>query len=106
MTMDDKQITKLADKTLKPFLRSLGFDRVEVEPGRDHDDAPSLFVTAYYRPGSKVPEGDVLLKALGALHKALLGAGEERFPYLDHRFAGEDEFEEGALDGDAGTPSQ
>ncbi len=104
MTMDDKQIAGLADKTLKPFLGPLGLDRVEVEPGRDHDDAPSLFVTAYYRPGSKVPEGDVLLKALGALHKAFLDAGEVRFPYLDHRFAGEEEFEEGALDGDTGTP--
>jgi phenylalanyl-tRNA synthetase alpha chain len=106
MTMDNKQIAELADKTLKPFLSPLGLDRVEVEPGRDHDDAPSLFVTAYYRPGSKVPEGDVLLKALGALHKAFLDVGEERFPYLDHRFAGEEEFEEGAFDGDTGAPSR
>ncbi len=104
--MDDKQIAGLADRTLKPFLGPLGFDHVAVEPGRDHDDAPSLFVTAYYQPGSEVPQGDVLLKALGALHKAFLDAGEERFPYLDHRFAGEEESEDGALDGDTSAPSQ
>lgn len=102
--MDHKQIAGVAEKALKPFLGPLGLDHVGIEPGRDHDDTPSLFVTAYYRPGSKVPEGEVLLKALGALHKAFLDAGEERFPYLDHRFAGEEEFEEGALEGDASTP--
>src|SRR5947209_7706777 len=37
-TMDDKQIAGLANRILRPLLEPLGLDRVEVVPGRDHDD--------------------------------------------------------------------
>jgi hypothetical protein len=106
IAMDEKQIAGLANKTLKPLLEPLGLDRIEVKEGRDHDDAASVFVTAYYRAGSKVPQGDVLLKALGALHKAFRDVGEERFPYLDHRFSEGERFEDESTDGDRAAPRQ
>jgi phenylalanyl-tRNA synthetase alpha chain len=106
MAMDEKQIAGLANKTLKPLLEPLGLDRIEVKEGLDHDYAPSLFVTAYYQTGSKVPKGDVLLKALGVLHKAFLDVGEERFPYLDHRFADGETFEDEPVDENKAAPRQ
>ena|SRR5215216_3445390 len=102
--MNDKQIAGLANSTLTPLLGTFGLDRVEVVPGGDHDDDPALFITAYYRPGSSVPQGEALLEAFGALHRALRAAGEERFSYLDHRFSDDDAFEEDALDGDKAAP--
>jgi hypothetical protein len=102
--MNGDRIVALADKTLRPLLGPLGLDRVEVVQGRDHDDVESLFVTAYYLKGSTVPQGNVLLSALGALHKAFVDAGENRFPYLDHRFSDDEEFEEDSVDGDKGAP--
>ena len=102
--MNDTQIAGLAKRALEPILGSLGLERGEVAPGRDHDDTPSLFVTAYYRAGSTVPKGDVLLKALGSLHKAFIDAGEERFPYLDHRFSDGEAFEDEAVDDEAAPP--
>ena len=97
--MKDDQVAALAESALRPLLGPLGLERVEVSHGRDHDDAESLFVTAYYRQGSIVPQGNILLESLGRLHKALVDAGEDRFPYLDHRFAEAGEFDDDADDG-------
>ena len=92
--MNIDQIAAIAEEVLRPQLGPAGLDRVEVVPGRDHDGDPALFITAYYRPGSGVPSGEVLSNSHGALHEALQREGEERFPYLDHRFSNDEEFEE------------
>jgi hypothetical protein len=84
--MNNDQIATIAEMVLRPRLGPLGFERVEVSAGHDHDGDPALFIAAHYQEGSEVPKGDVLLDALGALHEALREAGENRLPYLDHRF--------------------
>jgi hypothetical protein len=88
--METDQIKATAEKVLLPRLGERGLERIEVEPGYDHDNDPVLFVKAFYKEGSDVPSGDVMLDALSALHDALLEAGESRIPFLEHRFPGEE----------------
>jgi hypothetical protein len=93
MTLEE--LVTLAEAALRPRLGRLGLEHVEVSAREDHDGDPSLFVTAHYKPGSEIPKGDLLSEALSDLNLTLRDAGETRFAYLDHRFAGEDQmFEE------------
>lgn len=87
--MTDEQIALLAERVLRPRLGPLGMERIAASSGYDHDGDPVVFVEAHYRIGSPVPEGSTMLAAVGALHQALLAEGEERLPFLDHRFGGE-----------------
>jgi hypothetical protein len=104
--MTEDQIARVADDVLRPLLGPLGLENVEVSARQDHDGEPALFISAHYREGSKVPKGTVLLKALGVLHEALRASGEERFPYLDHRFAHDEDFEQEELGDDEPAPQR
>jgi hypothetical protein len=88
--MSADQIAVLADRVLRSRLGSLGLDRVDVTEGEDHDGDPALFIAAHYREGSRAPDGDTLLDALGALWRAIRESGETRVFYLDHRFSVDD----------------
>jgi hypothetical protein len=92
--MNPDQIAAVAERVLRPRLGPLGLDRVAVAVGRDHDGDPAIFVHVHYGRGSAVPSGQMLSDAHGALHEALQAEGEERFPYLDHRFSNDEEFDE------------
>lgn len=103
--MTEQDIAELAESVLRPRLGPLGLQRVDVTSGRDHDGDRVLFVAAHYREGSRVPDGQVLLDALGALHQALQKAGEDRPPYLDHRFVDAKAYDgDDADDLDGATP--
>jgi hypothetical protein len=101
--MNNEQVATVADEILRPRLGPLGLDRIEVASGEDHDGDPALFVTAHFRQGSEVPNGEILSGALGALHEALQKRGELRFPYLNHRFHNDEEFEDEDLKGGNGA---
>jgi hypothetical protein len=93
MTLE--QVVALAETALRQRLGRLGLEHIDVSAREDHDGDPSLFITAHYKPGSEVPKGELLSAALSDLNRTLRDAGETRFAYLDHRFAGEDQmFEE------------
>jgi hypothetical protein len=95
--MNTEQIAAVAKSILRPRLGLMGLDHVEVTAGYDHDGDPALFVTGYYQPGTGVPSGEVLSSSHGALHEALQEKGEERFPYLNHRFGNDEGFEDDDL---------
>src|SRR4051794_25733383 len=95
--MNTDQVAAVAESVLRRRLGPAGLDHVEVTAGHDHDGDPALFVTAYYKPGSGVPSGEILSGSHGALHEALQKQGEERFPYLNHRFGNDDGFEDEEL---------
>ncbi|HEY8564250.1 MAG TPA: hypothetical protein VIL65_02030 [Beijerinckiaceae bacterium] len=101
--MTNEQIAAVAEKALRPLLGPHGLQQIDVRSGEDHDGEPSLFLAARYKAGSRVPRGDVLLEALGVVQEALRGSGENRFPYLDHRFADEG-FEEDEANDEAERP--
>lgn len=81
MTADE--ITTIADEILTRYLAASGYERVEVRPGYNQSDEPSLFVVAHMKPGSGVTGGKESNAANAALWLALREKGEERFPYLD-----------------------
>lgn len=60
--------------------------RSEVRAGRDHDGDSALFVIAHYGPISKVPDEDTLLETVADVRQLLSKHGDERFPYVRHRF--------------------
>jgi hypothetical protein len=88
MNLDD--VKSLTEKTLAEMLGKYGFDHVDLVAGKDHDDEDALFLTANYRGGSTLPDGDVLVSALTALRTRLQQSGESRFPYLIHSLEDEE----------------
>ena len=84
--MTHDEIVAIADRALRPLLGPLGMERIEVEAKDDQSGIPALYISAFYRKGSKAPKGELQMKALVDVGRALQAAGEERFPYVDHRF--------------------
>lgn len=72
----------LIEDVLREILGPHGFDHAEIQVGFDHDGNEALFIDAILKPKSPLVEGRTYRGALGALSKALLGNGEQRFPYL------------------------
>lgn len=103
--MNIDQVAAVAERVLRPRLGPMGLDRIDVEAGHDHDGDPALFITTYFQRGSEVPSGEVLSVSHGALHEALQSEGEDRFPYLNHRFGDEDGFEDEDLEDSTGGAS-
>lgn len=89
-SMNLDEVKALTEKTLSTQLGAYGFDHVDVEAGKDHDEDDALFMVAKYRSGSSLPGGDALVEALTLLRNKLQRAGEERFPYLTHQLEDED----------------
>ncbi len=90
MTVDE--ITTIADEILTRHLAASGYERVEVRPGYNQSDEPSLFVLAHMKPGSGVTGGKESNAANAALWLALREKGEERFPYLDFDYPDDEIF--------------
>jgi hypothetical protein len=84
--MTNDEIAAIADRTLRPLLGPLGMERLEVEAKDDQSGTPALYISVFFRKGSKAPKGELQMKALVEIGRALEAAGEQRFPYVDHRF--------------------
>ncbi|TNC15089.1 hypothetical protein FF100_05860 [Methylobacterium terricola] len=95
MTVDE--ITTIADEILTRYLTASGYARVEVRPGYNQSDEPSLFVVAHMKPGAGVTGGKESNAANAALWLALREKGEERFPYLDFDYPDDEAFCDEAL---------
>jgi len=76
---------KLKDDIAQTLKGAVGkmVERVDVAEGLDHDGEPALFVTVSYRPGTETVDQAAALKAV---RDHLLAVGEERFPYMNHRY--------------------
>lgn len=94
--MTDDEVRSVADIILRDKLGQFGFDASQVTSGRDHDGDPALFIVAGFKPGSGPVPGKASNEALGALSDALLAKGEERFPYLSHRYPDDERPEDGS----------
>lgn len=60
-------------------------ERVDVEPGVDHDGDSSIWVNIYYRPEADNIPPTVLAELTSEVRSRLWEQGEERFPYIRHR---------------------
>lgn len=88
--MNDAQIEAVADRVLRAELGRFGYERTEVRSGFDHSDEPAVYVYAVLGMDAPPLEGDAFIKAHSALNRALLDAGEERFPYLRTKRLGDE----------------
>lgn len=88
--MTESEILAITDEVLTQYLAASGYERAELRAGYNHADEPSLFVTAHFKPEAGLPGGGEVNAAHAALRMALWGKGEERFPYLDFRFPGDE----------------
>ncbi|TGD96934.1 hypothetical protein [Methylobacterium nonmethylotrophicum] len=88
--MIESEILAITDEVLTQYLAASGYEQAELRAGYNHADEPSLFVTAHFKPGSGVTGGAESNAAHAALRMALLAKGEERFPYLEFRYPGDE----------------
>jgi len=80
--MEAAQIQALADKVLRAELGRFGYQGAEVHSGFDHSEEPAVYIAAILGVNAPPLEGATLIDAHVALSRALLAAGEDRFPYL------------------------
>ena len=79
-------VNDVVQQLFKERLGRYGFERAEIQAGRDHTDDPALFIDAYYRLSDEPIETRQILHLLTELRKLLISRGEERFPYVRHHF--------------------
>jgi len=89
--MTEEKLRKVADGVLSGVLGVHGFERFEISSGYDHDGDPSLFITAHFRAGHGPVPGKASVTALSRLRDAFMSLGEDRFPYIRHRYS-DDEY--------------
>jgi hypothetical protein len=82
----NKEAVEAVRRVLKKRLRPIGFERVEVCAGEDHDGEPVLFVEIHYRLIKKPIDAGITFGLIGALREALEAVGETRFPHVRHHF--------------------
>ena len=106
--MTDEDIRRLADEVLRRTLGPYGFTRSEVASGFDHDGDPSLFVVAHFNARHGVTPGRASVDAQSGLRDALAEQGEDRFPYIRHRYVDEEYPEDNDLrrERDDGEPER
>lgn len=95
-TMRASDIEQIAEKVLRRELDASGLERVVVREERDDVDDQVLAVDAVMKPGTDVLDGAIVSGAHRALRRALLDAGEDRFPYFMIRHS-DDEQPEASL---------
>ena len=88
--LTNAEITGIADEVLRATLGPSGFERAQVMDDVDQDGEPALMVTARFKAGAHLDNGEVVVNALSALRDKLLARGEERFPYLRFNVEGEE----------------
>jgi hypothetical protein len=72
---------------LQQRMDRFGFDRAEVNAGKDHSGDPALFIDAFYRLSKQPLDTTVILRLLTEIRKLLVQEmGEARFPYIRHHF--------------------
>lgn len=89
--LTDDNIKALADGMLGAEMVDLGFAGVDVEHRDVYDDGPSLYIGV--NVGENVPapfDGQRFEKIRRRLHDALLDRGEERFPHVILKRAGDE----------------
>ncbi len=88
--MTHADLDSLINEVLRDTLGPSGFARADIRNGVDHDGDQALFITAHFRPEADIAISRPSLKALGDLRVRLLERDEERFPYLDFAFPGDE----------------
>lgn len=84
--MTKREIETLVDPILRNALVSTGFERAVVSVGTNYEGEDSLFIDAHFGPGALAGTDRPTMQVMGELRRALLDAGETRFPYLEYVF--------------------
>ena len=87
----DAEVESIAREIFADASGSRNFDRIEVTSGVDHDGDPSFFVTVHFKPGVNPVDIDASSAAHVLLLQRFHDLGEDRFPYMRYRFAGDEE---------------
>jgi hypothetical protein len=78
--MTKEEVKKLADRLLAEDLGKFGFREVEVSTGEDEDGDEFFDISAHFNPSRTPLDPRASIRATSRLRKALLDAGENRFP--------------------------
>lgn len=96
--LTDEEARAVAETVLKDQLSKEGFDHAEVRSGEDHDGEAALFVTAVMQAGRDIIPGDTFSRAYEALDDRLRAKGEQRFPYFDLKWIGDEPLDDASDD--------
>ena len=88
--LTDHDIKAVANAVLGSEMVDLGFEGVNVQFRDVYDDEPSLFIGAKVAGDVPAPfDAERFSRLRRLLHDALLARGEERFPHLSLKRAGD-----------------
>lgn len=89
--LKDSEIKAVAEAVLGSEMADLGFAGVDLQYRDIYDDEPSLFIGAHVAGDVPAPfDAERFSRLLRLLHDALLAQGEERFPHLGLKRAGDE----------------
>jgi hypothetical protein len=88
--LSTERIKEIADKILHAKLDPFGYAGVDVREGLNQEDEEALFLIGRMRKDAKIPPGRVTNETLAALADALLEEKEDRFPYFNLTFEGDE----------------
>jgi len=86
MTMTAKEIENIVNRVLSERVGTYGFNGASVHVGQDHDGDEALFIEARYAHTDREIDPGAFYGLTSAVRAALAHAGEDRFPYIRHRF--------------------
>ncbi|MFO7858448.1 MAG: hypothetical protein R6V11_05935 [Ectothiorhodospiraceae bacterium] len=86
MTKTDEQIETIVNRVLAERVGLYGFDGATVRAGVDHDGDAALFIEARYALTKSEIDAGAFYGLTSAVRAALAQTGEDRFPYIRHRF--------------------
>lgn len=81
----DPAVRAAIEATIRQAMARFGYRSTDIQPGRDHDGDPVLFVHVTYDE-SRVPVApEVLAELTHAVRRTAWQHGEERFPHIRHQ---------------------
>jgi hypothetical protein len=86
MEKTTEEIEAIVYVVLSERVGVYGFDGATVRAGLDHDGEEALFIEARYKLTENEIEAGAFYGLTSALRGALAETGEDRFPYIRHRF--------------------
>lgn len=86
MTVTVEQIEEIVNRVLTERVGAYGFNGATVRVGQDHDGDEALFIEARYAHTDREIDPGAFYGLTSVVRGALAAAGEDRFPYIRHRF--------------------
>lgn len=86
MNETTERITEVVNSVLAERVGDYGFSGATVREDVDHDGDEALFIEARYALTESDIDAGAFYGLTSAVRAALAEAGEDRFPYIRHRF--------------------